>query len=153
MPFVRRHYHLFSHMTTSSSSNKVTAVASFNSQIKVSLGLYVDYIYLVMLFSTKKIHIQSFISLLGHPLDHLVNFSKKSEHAVFDDRRRDRRERDNVIIKHHIRLAIMVILASLIIRLFQLVLSVGTVFFSHSKSAGTVFRLVFSAKRTRPIYL
>ena len=31
----------------------------------------------------------------------------KSEHAVFDDRRRDRRERDNVIIKHRIRLAIM----------------------------------------------
>jgi len=60
-----------------------------------------------MLFSTKKIHIQSFISLLGHPLDHLVNFSQKSEHAVFDDRRRDRRERDNVIIKHHITLAIM----------------------------------------------
>ena len=60
-----------------------------------------------MLFSTKKIHIQSFISLLGYPLDHLVNFSQKSEHAVFDDRRRDRRERDNVIIKHRTRLAIM----------------------------------------------
>ena len=28
--------------------------------------------------------------------------------------------------------------------------SVGTVFFSHNKSAGTVFRLVFSAKRTGP---
>ena len=38
----------------------------------------------------------------------------------------------------------------LIIRLFQLVLSVGTMFFSHNKSARTVFRLIFSAKRTRP---
>jgi len=38
--------------------------------------------------------------------------------------------------------------ASLIIRLFQLVFSAGTVFFSHNKSAGTVFRLIFSAKRT-----
>ena len=28
---------------------------------------------------------------------------------------------------------------------------VGTVFFSHNKSARTVFRFVFSAKRTRPI--
>ena len=28
--------------------------------------------------------------------------------------------------------------------------SVGTVFFSHNKSVGTVFRLVFSAKRTGP---
>jgi len=37
--------------------------------------------------------------------------------------------------------------ASLIIRLFQLVFSAGIVFFSHNKSAGTVFRLVFSAKR------
>ena len=41
--------------------------------------------------------------------------------------------------------------ASLIIRLFQLVFSAGTVFFSHNKSVGTVFRLVFSAKRTRLI--
>ena len=40
--------------------------------------------------------------------------------------------------------------ASLIIRLFQLVFSVGIVFFSHNKSDGTVFRLIFSAKRTGP---
>ena len=39
---------------------------------------------------------------------------------------------------------------SLIIRLFQLVFSAGTVFFSHNKSAGTVFQLVFSAKWTGP---
>ena len=35
--------------------------------------------------------------------------------------------------------------ASLIIRLFQLAFSAGTVFFSRNKSAGTMFRLVFSA--------
>ena len=40
--------------------------------------------------------------------------------------------------------------ASLIICFFQLVFSVGTMFFSHNKSAGTMFRLVFSAKRTGP---
>ena len=44
-----------------------------------------------------------------------------------------------------------VLFASLIIRLFQLVFSVGTVFFSHNKSAGTMFRLVFSAKRMGPL--
>jgi len=36
----------------------------------------------------------------------------------------------------------------LIIRIFQLVFSVGTVFSSHNKSIGTVFQLIFSAKRT-----
>ena len=41
---------------------------------------------------------------------------------------------------------------SLIIRTFQPVFSAGTVFFSHNKSAGTVFRHVFSAKRTEPSY-
>ena len=36
---------------------------------------------------------------------------------------------------------------------FQIVFfSAGTVFFSHNKSAGTMFRLVFSAKRTEPKY-
>ena len=39
----------------------------------------------------------------------------------------------------------MALFASLIIRLFQLVFSARTVFFSHNKSAGTMFRLVFSA--------
>ena len=43
-----------------------------------------------------------------------------------------------------------ILFAYLIIHLFHLVFSVGTVFFSHNKSAGTVFRLVFSAKRTEP---
>jgi len=38
--------------------------------------------------------------------------------------------------------------ASLIIHTFQLIFSAGTMFFSHNKSAGTVFRLIFSAKRT-----
>ena len=42
--------------------------------------------------------------------------------------------------------------ASLIIRTFQFIFSTGTVFFSYNKSAGTVFRLIFSAKRTGPIY-
>jgi len=42
----------------------------------------------------------------------------------------------------------MALFASLIIRTFQLIFSAETVFFSHNKSAGTVFRLVFSAKRT-----
>ena len=37
-----------------------------------------------------------------------------------------------------------------IIRTFQLVFSAGTVFFSHNKSAETVFCLVFSTKRTWP---
>jgi len=46
----------------------------------------------------------------------------------------------------------MALFAYLIIRLFQLVFSVGTVFFSHNKLAGTVFRFVFSAKRTDPIW-
>jgi len=41
--------------------------------------------------------------------------------------------------------------ASLIIRLFQLVFLTGTVFFSYNKSAGRMFRLIFSAKRTGPI--
>ena len=39
----------------------------------------------------------------------------------------------------------MALFASLIIRLFQLVLLVGTMIFSHNKSAGIIFRLVFSA--------
>ena len=44
----------------------------------------------------------------------------------------------------------MAMFASLIIRLFQLVFLAGIVFFSHNKSAGTVFRFVFSAKRMGP---
>ena len=47
---------------------------------------------------------------------------------------------------------LLAMLASLIIRLFQLVFLVGKVFFSHNKSARTVFRLVFSAKRTGLLY-
>ena len=45
----------------------------------------------------------------------------------------------------------MALFASLIIRFFQLVFLAGTIFFSHNKSAGTVFRLIFSTKRTGPI--
>ena len=47
-------------------------------------------------------------------------------------------------------LATRVLFACVIIRSFQLVFSVGTMFFSHNKLAGTVFRLVFLAKRTGP---
>jgi len=36
---------------------------------------------------------------------------------------------------------------------FSACFSVGTVFFSHNKSVGTMFWFIFSAKRTRPIYL
>ena len=42
---------------------------------------------------------------------------------------------------------------SLIIRTFQFVFSAETVFFSHNKSPGTVFRLVFSAKWTGPMFI
>ena len=45
----------------------------------------------------------------------------------------------------------MALFAYLIIRLFQLVFSVRTVFFSPNKFAGTIFQLIFSAKRTEPI--
>ena len=47
----------------------------------------------------------------------------------------------------------MALFAYLIIRLFQLVFSARTVFFSHNKSTETVFRLIFSAKRTGPYVL
>jgi len=47
--------------------------------------------------------------------------------------------------------SIKALFASLIIRLFQLIFSTGTVFFSHNKSAETAFWLVFSAKRTGPM--
>ena len=45
----------------------------------------------------------------------------------------------------------MALFASLIIRTFQLVFLAGTVFSSHNKSSGTIFRLIFSAKRTGPL--
>ena len=35
--------------------------------------------------------------------------------------------------------------------LFQFVFSVETVFFSHNKSAGTIFQFIFSAKQTGPM--
>ena len=47
----------------------------------------------------------------------------------------------------------MVLFVSQIIRIFQLAFSIGTVFFSHNKSAETLFRLIFSAKRTDLCYL
>ena len=46
-----------------------------------------------------------------------------------------------------------VLFAYLIIRTSQLVFSAGTVFFSHNKSDGTVFRLVFSAKQKHKLTL
>ena len=49
--------------------------------------------------------------------------------------------------------SVLAMFACLIIRTFQLVFSAGTVFFSHNKSIETVFRLVFSAKRTGPLSL
>ena len=45
----------------------------------------------------------------------------------------------------------LALFVSLIMRPFQLVFSAETVFFSYNKLAGTVFRLIFSAKRTGPI--
>ena len=45
---------------------------------------------------------------------------------------------------------IVALFACLIIRIFQLVFSVETVFFSHNKSAGTVFRLVFQRSEWDP---
>ena len=46
---------------------------------------------------------------------------------------------------------LLVLFSSFIIRLFQLIFSAGTVFFSHNISTETVFRLVFFfAKRTGP---
>jgi len=47
-------------------------------------------------------------------------------------------------------LVLLALFAFLIIRLFKLVFLAGIVFFSHNKSAGSVFRLVFSAKRMGP---
>jgi hypothetical protein len=38
----------------------------------------------------------------------------------------------------------------LIIRLIQLVFSTGTVFFSHKKSANSVFQLAYNSSRTAP---
>jgi len=45
------------------------------------------------------------------------------------------------------------VFASLVIHTFQLVFSAGTMFFSHNESAGIMFRFVFSAKRTGPMSL
>ena len=63
----------------------------------------------------------------------------------------DRIRTDSIIYHILIRIQILALFVSLLIRLFQLVFLAGTVFFSHNKSAGTMFRLVFSAKRTGPL--
>ena len=47
----------------------------------------------------------------------------------------------------------MALFACLIIRIFQLIFLAGTVFFSPNKSAGIIFRFIFSAKRTGPLQL
>jgi hypothetical protein len=39
----------------------------------------------------------------------------------------------------------------LIIRLIQLVFSAGTVFFSHKKSANSVFQSAYNSSRTAPV--
>ena len=49
------------------------------------------------------------------------------------------------------RSLILATFVRLIIHIFWLVFLVGTVFFSYNKSAGTIFRLVFSAKRTEAL--
>jgi hypothetical protein len=45
----------------------------------------------------------------------------------------------------------MAIFIWLIIRLIQLVFSAGTVFFSHKKSANSVFQPAYNSSRTAPI--
>ena len=52
----------------------------------------------------------------------------------------------------HVMFYNMALFAFLIIRTFQLIFSAETVFFSHNRSAEIMFRLVFSAKRTGPIF-
>jgi hypothetical protein len=47
----------------------------------------------------------------------------------------------------------MALFIRLIIRIFQLVFSVGTVFFSHNKSANNVFQLAYQRSRTGPMWL
>ena len=49
-------------------------------------------------------------------------------------------------------LIILVLIASLIIRTFQLIFSAGTVFFSHDKSARTLFRLIFFSEANVTIF-
>jgi hypothetical protein len=41
----------------------------------------------------------------------------------------------------------------LIIRLFQLIFSAGTVFFSHNKSANSIFQPAYQHSRTAPRFL
>ena len=48
---------------------------------------------------------------------------------------------------------LLALFASLIIRLFQLIFSVGTVFFSHNKSAEKVFQLDFGLFFSLTTYL
>jgi hypothetical protein len=45
----------------------------------------------------------------------------------------------------------MALFIRLIIRLFQLVFLVGTVFFSHNKSANSVFQPAYQYSRTAPM--
>jgi hypothetical protein len=48
---------------------------------------------------------------------------------------------------------IMALFIWLIIRLIQLVFSARTVFFSHKKSANSVFQPAYNSSRMRPIFL
>jgi hypothetical protein len=45
----------------------------------------------------------------------------------------------------------MALFIRLIIRLFQLIFSVGTMFFSHNKSVNSVFQLAYQHSRTGPM--
>jgi hypothetical protein len=49
-------------------------------------------------------------------------------------------------------LVTVALFACLIIRTFQLVFSIGTVFFCHNKSANITFSYGFSVKQAGPIY-
>jgi hypothetical protein len=51
------------------------------------------------------------------------------------------------------RMTTMVLFIRLIIRTFQFVFSVRTVFFSHNKSANSVFQPAYQHSRTGPIYM
>jgi hypothetical protein len=50
-------------------------------------------------------------------------------------------------------ISIIALFIWLIIRLIQLVFSAGTVFFSHKKSANSVFQPAYNSSRTGPMIL
>jgi hypothetical protein len=58
---------------------------------------------------------------------------------------------DQALALFHFIKHTMALFIRLIIRLFQLVFSAETVFFSHNKSANSVFQPVYQHSRTEPI--